>query len=64
MQEVIYKAIVLSDQYSSFGKPKKCYAKKGDLVSIVSNSDVCIAFKKDAEYGFPILKKYLRKINR
>jgi len=64
MQEVIYRAVVLKDQLSHFGKPNKIYANKGDIISIVSESNVCIAFKDGCTNGFPIFKKELRKINR
>lgn len=58
-----FKAIVLKDQYSAIGKPKKCYALKGDKIEIVSEGNPCIAFKIGERMGFPIDSKDFRKIN-
>lgn len=57
-----FKAIVLKDQYSAIGKPKKCYALKGELIEVTNMGNPCIAFKKGENTGFPILSKDFRKI--
>lgn len=58
-----FKAIVLKDQFSAIGKPKKCYALKGDRIEVTVIGRPCIAFKTGESMGFPILEKDFRKIN-